>query len=1143
MIDDSNKGSPKNQGVNDLSTQKIIDTPLTPRTYEGKLYYGAADVAKIIGVGRTTVLFWHQKELFTADVRTHDGVYLYEIERVMQLKSVYHPNWTRGGYEPAPVDEKQRRITKLAHFFNQLYGKITEPHFAYLTKFKNGTKFYPFRVAEESQREAMAIKAIELTDNGIDIWHSVNTVSIAPKGGKRGDESVVSYQTAIVADIDILSDAHKSKNLAANFEEAKSFLPFKPSITLDSGHGGQFYYIFDQPILITDENREELKRRNNLLLDVIRQRANGKDIDGVGDLPRILRTPSTFNCKLGVENAPMCHIVEDSGLRFTPAQIDERLNALIIPQETGKRETNSSLNSVIPKKSNETFVDDKDFNIFRARRMLDFINPSALTYDEWLAVGMALKNIGMDCSDWEQWSRSDDRFKDGECQYKWNGFYRDGYDIGTLYHFAAPNGYDAQDIFRQYYNLHPNFKTSDEKHIDHQSDSLIDSLKAELRKNSKALAELDTEKKDALEKLRNLETFDSDSVFADDLLTAAAFAFLFDKKAFSDLRLDIKNFGIKNKDKKVSVNDWLADVKDKAASLHSRRDDLITRHNDIQAQINSLTFVSTNDVLQGLTFPEGYSVSAKAGIEKVKGESVITVCRRPVIISRKFFDVEEKKYKVTLSYMTTNGLWKSLPATSAAIVANKNKLVDLAENGLPVTSSNSTLLVDFLDAFNAQNENNFPITYTVPRCGWYNFDGKDYFVDPRRDCIMTDENKNINVIVDSLSQFAKSLRQVGSIKNWKRAYELAKKSPVAQLIIAAAVAPILLKILGERNFLLHIYAPTRAGKTTALYLAASAIGDEKIIRSFDATRNGLTGAAADVNDFPFLIDEKQVADSRIKEQLDTLVYSLANGIGRTKLNKDSTLRKLQDWRTIAIMTGETQLLANNVTGGANTRLLTIAAPKIILPADDCKTIRNIIKQNYGLIFPLIINKVFEFGFENLRKWYNEIVDSFSKAYPDLLNDYCRYMAVITLADAILNSVWGNKNVLDDAIEAVKAIFPLIPTITEISDTAKERDFVLSFIAQNQSRFIGGNIPLDRMQIIYGKLDGVEYVYITVKALQDACKNEGFDYRKLVDDLVADGFFVPADTIEKGRKAPRSCVKQRIGQMAGVWCHRIKRESL
>lgn len=363
------------------------------------------------------------------------------------------------------ANKKQSRITELVNFFNQLYGKITTPHFAYLTKFKGGTKFYPFKVADESQRETMARKAIELADNDIDIWHSVNTVSVAPYGGKRGDENVVSYQTAIVTDIDILSDAHKSTNLASNFEEAKSFLPFTPSLILNSGHGLQAYYIFDQPILITNQNREELKQRNNLLLDVIRQRANGKDIDGVGDLPRILRTPSTFNYKLGMDNAPMCHVVENSGLRFSPNEIDEKLNAMIQVQ---KKETKSTI--VIPtkltKKNNEDFTDDRDFNIFRVRRMLDFINPSTLTYDEWLAVGMALKNIDYDCSDWENWSRSDERFKDSECESKWQGFNREGYDVGTLYLFATQNGYDAKEIYREWYDLHPNVKPSAKRNMD-----------------------------------------------------------------------------------------------------------------------------------------------------------------------------------------------------------------------------------------------------------------------------------------------------------------------------------------------------------------------------------------------------------------------------------------------------------------------------------------------------------------------------------------------------------------------------------------------------------------------------------------------------------------------------------------------------
>jgi len=442
---------------------------LVPRTFEGKEYYATADVAKIIGVTKQTVEYWRKREWLTADKRTHDGVYLYEIERVMQLKSVYHPNWTRGGYEPAPFDEKQSRITELVNFFNQLYGKIPTGHFAYLWTKLQGT--FSFSIADESQREAMAIKAVELSNSGIDIWHAVNPVYVEPTSSKRGDENSVSYQTAIIVDIDIRSAAHKGDPsfFAADFDEAKSFLPFTPSIIIHSGYGLHAYYIFDTPIKITNENREEIKRRNNLLLEVIRQRANGKKIDGVGDLPRVLRTPGTFNYKLGKDNAPLCHIVEDSGLRFSPSQIDNKLKALIQPQSPKAQASGS-----VPKKFKKDSADDRDLNIFCVRRMLDFISPSSLTYDDWLAVGMALKNIGMDCSDWEQWSRADERFKDGECEFKWNGFNRDGYGIGTLCMFAQQGGYDAKETYREWYKLHPNLRPSAKRNMDEETKRELD---------------------------------------------------------------------------------------------------------------------------------------------------------------------------------------------------------------------------------------------------------------------------------------------------------------------------------------------------------------------------------------------------------------------------------------------------------------------------------------------------------------------------------------------------------------------------------------------------------------------------------------------------------------------------------------------
>ena len=367
------------------------------------------------------------------------------------------------------VNEKQSRVNELVNFFNQLYGKITAPHFAYLWTKQRG--IFPFQINEESQRMAMALKAVELSSSGVDVWHSVNTVSVEPTNGKRGDETVVSYQTAIVTDIDITGTAHKSTNLAVNFDEAKSFLPIKPSILLDSGHGAQAYFIFNQPILVSEQNRDELKRRNSLWLDFIRLHANGKDIDGVGDLPRVMRTPGTFNYKLGKDNAPLCHIVEINDVRFSPADIDEKLAEL----KSATEQTTQDMPARKPQKAQQRdFADDSDFNIFRVRRMLDFISPASLTYDEWLAVGMALKNIGCDCSDWEQWSRSDERFKDGECESKWNGFNRDGYDIGTLFMFAQQGGYDAKDIYREWYDLHPSLRPSAKRNMDEDTKRALD---------------------------------------------------------------------------------------------------------------------------------------------------------------------------------------------------------------------------------------------------------------------------------------------------------------------------------------------------------------------------------------------------------------------------------------------------------------------------------------------------------------------------------------------------------------------------------------------------------------------------------------------------------------------------------------------
>lgn len=69
------------------------------------------------------------------------------------------------------------------------------------------------------------------------------------------------------------------------------------------------------------------------------------------------------------------------------------------------------------------------------------IKPSDLTYEEWLNVGMALKDEGLPCDLWDDWSRSDTRYENGICSRKWDSFAGSGVGVGTIFHYAETYGH------------------------------------------------------------------------------------------------------------------------------------------------------------------------------------------------------------------------------------------------------------------------------------------------------------------------------------------------------------------------------------------------------------------------------------------------------------------------------------------------------------------------------------------------------------------------------------------------------------------------------------------------------------------------------------------------------------------------------
>lgn len=74
---------------------------------------------------------------------------------------------------------------------------------------------------------------------------------------------------------------------------------------------------------------------------------------------------------------------------------------------------------------------------------LNYIDPAALTYQEWVNVGMALKHEGCSVSVWDNWSRADNRYHNGECEKKWESFNGASAPVtgATVFQMARQNGY------------------------------------------------------------------------------------------------------------------------------------------------------------------------------------------------------------------------------------------------------------------------------------------------------------------------------------------------------------------------------------------------------------------------------------------------------------------------------------------------------------------------------------------------------------------------------------------------------------------------------------------------------------------------------------------------------------------------------
>ena len=102
------------------------------------------------------------------------------------------------------------------------------------------------------------------------------------------------------------------------------------------------------------------------------------------------------------------------------------------------------------------------------KQLLEYIDPSSLSYQEWVNVGMALKEEGYPVEAWQDWSASDgERYDATEFEEKWESFKRHDITGGTIIAMAQERGWSSEkhlnvymtgdDKYRKTFSWDPDF--------------------------------------------------------------------------------------------------------------------------------------------------------------------------------------------------------------------------------------------------------------------------------------------------------------------------------------------------------------------------------------------------------------------------------------------------------------------------------------------------------------------------------------------------------------------------------------------------------------------------------------------------------------------------------------------------------------
>lgn len=297
----------------------------------------------------------------------------------------------------------------------------------------------------------------------------------------------------------------------------------------------------------------------------------------------------------------------------------------------------------------------------------------------------------------------------------------------------------------------------------------------------------------------------------------------------------------------------------------------------------------------------------------------------------------------------------------------------LADEGLAIGAGKQRDLMAYLAGVRSKRR-----ATVVDRTGWHDVGGCMSFVLPSE--IIGPRGAEF-VILDDAAVGPYEAR--GTLGDWRNSVgKIAGEHYLVALGVCGALAGPLLRPADQEGGGVHIFGISSTGKTTIIKSAASVWGrgsSSGYVRGWRATANGLEGAAASANDTALILDELGVLEAR---EAGAALYDLANGLGKSRMNCDTSLRKTKTWHVFVELSGEVPMAvkvaedrSKKARAGQTVRMIDISADRgkgfgafdhagtYADAGELADTLKSELRTYYGTAGPGFVRRIVRYGYE------------------------------------------------------------------------------------------------------------------------------------------------------------------------------------